>query len=121
MPSVTSLESFHKAITEFVVADLGLVIESSALAIVQRSLDCSGLLLLGEIHGVREIRVNYGSGCFYNLKPCRFGPGARQGQPGKPELLNELPDHQGILPDAVDFAEQQQARAIQRSLDDGQR
>ena len=40
-----------------------------------------GARLAEQRPGVREIRVNYGSGCFYNLKPCRFGPGARQGQP----------------------------------------
>lgn len=38
----------------FTVEDLGLVIEPAALAAARRSLDESGLLLLGEIHGVRE-------------------------------------------------------------------
>ena len=36
------------------VADLELEAESSAAAAAQRSLDDSGLLLLGEVHGVRE-------------------------------------------------------------------
>ena len=36
------------------VADLDLVTEPAALAAAQRSLDDSGLLLLGEVHGVRE-------------------------------------------------------------------
>jgi len=39
---------------EFVVADLDLVAEPAALAAAQQSLDDSGLLLLGEVHGVRE-------------------------------------------------------------------
>jgi hypothetical protein len=37
-----------------VVEDLGLVVEPAALAAARRSLDSSGLLLLGEMHGVRE-------------------------------------------------------------------
>jgi hypothetical protein len=41
-------------VAEFVVADPGLVIEPSALAAARRSLDGAGLLLLGEVHGVRE-------------------------------------------------------------------
>ena len=44
----------HRAIAEFVVIGLDLVIEPRALAAARRSLDSSGLLLLGEIHGVRE-------------------------------------------------------------------
>jgi hypothetical protein len=54
VPGVASLDALHKAVAEFVVADLGLAIEPSALAAAQRSLDESGLLLLGEMHGVRE-------------------------------------------------------------------
>jgi hypothetical protein len=38
----------------FAVEDLGLVIEPAALAAAGRSLDSAGLLLLGEVHGVRE-------------------------------------------------------------------
>jgi hypothetical protein len=38
----------------FAVTDLGLVIEPLALAAARRSLDSAGLLLLGEMHGVRE-------------------------------------------------------------------
>jgi hypothetical protein len=48
------LDAFHNAVAEFAVADLGLVIEPQALAAARRSLDSSGLLLLGEMHGVRE-------------------------------------------------------------------
>jgi hypothetical protein len=54
VPSVASLDAFRRAIAEFVVIDLDLVIESRALAAARQSLDSSGLLLLGEIHGVRE-------------------------------------------------------------------
>jgi hypothetical protein len=54
VPRVSSLEALHRAVAEFVVADPGLVIEPSALAAARRSLDCAGLLLLGEVHGVRE-------------------------------------------------------------------
>jgi hypothetical protein len=54
MPCAASLEAFHQAITEFVVADAGLVIEPAALAAARQSLDSAGLLLLGEVHGVRE-------------------------------------------------------------------
>jgi hypothetical protein len=51
---VASLEALRQAADEFTVADPGLVIEPAALAAAQRSLDRSGLLLLGETHGVRE-------------------------------------------------------------------
>jgi hypothetical protein len=54
VPSVASLDAFHRAIAEFVVIDLDLVIERRALAAARRSLDSAGLLLLGEVHGVRE-------------------------------------------------------------------
>lgn len=54
MPCVTSLEALHRAVAEFAVTDLGLVIEPPAQAAVRRSLDSAGLLLLGEMHGVRE-------------------------------------------------------------------
>jgi hypothetical protein len=48
------LDAFHRAVAEFVVTDLDLVIEPRARAAARQSLDSSGLLLLGEIHGVRE-------------------------------------------------------------------
>jgi hypothetical protein len=54
VPSVASLDALHQAIAEFVVIDLDLVIEPRALDAARQSLDSSGLLLLGEIHGVRE-------------------------------------------------------------------
>jgi hypothetical protein len=54
VPCVASLDAFHEAAAEFEVEDLGLVIEPAALTAAGRSLDSAGLLLLGEIHGVRE-------------------------------------------------------------------
>jgi erythromycin esterase-like protein len=54
MPCVTSLDALHQAVAEFAVTGPGLVIEPPALAAARRSLDSAGLLLLGEVHGVRE-------------------------------------------------------------------
>jgi hypothetical protein len=54
VPCVASLEEFHQAIAEFRVADVGLVIDAEALMAARESLDSSGLVLLGEVHGVRE-------------------------------------------------------------------
>jgi hypothetical protein len=54
VPSVASLNALHQVIAEFAVIDLDLVIEPRALAAARQSLDSAGLLLLGEIHGVRE-------------------------------------------------------------------
>jgi hypothetical protein len=48
------VEALVQAVAEFEVADFDLVIEPAARAAARRSLDDSGLLLLGEIHGVRE-------------------------------------------------------------------
>jgi hypothetical protein len=52
VPCFDSMEAFLQA-AEFVVMDLKLEAESSAMAAAQRSLDESGLLL-GEAHGVRK-------------------------------------------------------------------
>jgi hypothetical protein len=54
VPSVASLDALHRAIAEFMVIDLDLVIDPRALTAARQSLDSAGLLLLGEIHGVRE-------------------------------------------------------------------
>ena len=54
MPCVASLDAFHRAVAEFVVEDLGVVIEPAALAAAGQSLDSAGLLLVGEVHGVQE-------------------------------------------------------------------
>src|ERR1700678_4518309 len=54
MPGVASLEAFERAAARFEITELKLMIEPSAEAAVRRSLDESGLLLLGEVHGIRE-------------------------------------------------------------------
>jgi hypothetical protein len=54
MPTVASLEALEQAAAGFEIGDTRLVIEPDALAEARRSLDSSGLLLLGEVHGVRE-------------------------------------------------------------------
>jgi len=54
MPSVASLAEFQRAVAGFPVTDLPLTVEPAAAAVARRSLDQSGLLLLGEIHGVAE-------------------------------------------------------------------
>jgi hypothetical protein len=54
MPRVASLEALQRAAAGFEVRDLRLMIEPSAEAAARRSLDQSGLLLLGEVHGVSE-------------------------------------------------------------------
>ena len=54
MPTVATLAALERAAAEFEIGDTRLVIEPSALAAARRSLDSSGLLLLGEVHGVRE-------------------------------------------------------------------
>jgi hypothetical protein len=53
VPGVASVEALVRVVAEFVVADLELVTAPAAVA-AQRSLDNSGLLLLGEAHGVRD-------------------------------------------------------------------
>jgi hypothetical protein len=54
MPCTASLEALERAAARFEITELELMIEPSAAAAVRRSLDQSGLLLLGEVHGVRE-------------------------------------------------------------------
>lgn len=53
VPCVASLDALHRAVAEFAVTDLDIVIEPLALTAARRSLDSSGLLL-GEMHGARE-------------------------------------------------------------------
>lgn len=48
------MDAFRRAVAEFVVLDLDLMTETGALAEALQSLESSGLLLLGEIHGVQE-------------------------------------------------------------------
>ena len=54
VPRVSTPEELDRAAADFAVTDLGLVIEPPALAAARRSLEESGFLLLGEVHGVRE-------------------------------------------------------------------
>jgi hypothetical protein len=54
MPGIASLEAFERGVHEFDIANFQLDIEPAALEAALRSLDESGLLLLGEVHGVRQ-------------------------------------------------------------------
>ncbi|TMR88525.1 hypothetical protein, partial [Nonomuraea basaltis] len=54
MPSVDTLDGLQRAIAEFDTDDYVMPVEASAFDRARRSLDESGLLLLGEVHGVRE-------------------------------------------------------------------
>jgi hypothetical protein len=54
VPAVTSLEALNHAADSFELTGITLDIEPSAREAAQRSLEHSGLLLLGEVHGVRE-------------------------------------------------------------------
>jgi hypothetical protein len=54
MPGVASLEAFQRAVNEFDIGSYRLTIDPAALAAARQSLDQSGLLLLGEVHGVRQ-------------------------------------------------------------------
>jgi len=54
MPGVASLDALQRAVNEFDITAFYLDVEPAALAAAQRSLDESGLLLLGEVHGVRQ-------------------------------------------------------------------
>jgi hypothetical protein len=54
MPSVDTLDGLLRAIAEFDIDHYEPAVEPAALARARRSLDEAGLLLLGEVHGVRE-------------------------------------------------------------------
>jgi hypothetical protein len=54
VPCVASLAEFRRAVAEFPLTGLPLTVEPAARAAAQRSLAESGLLLLGEVHGVAE-------------------------------------------------------------------
>jgi hypothetical protein len=54
MPALASLAAFTQAVAEFPVSDPGLVLEPAARGAAERSAAESGLVLLGEVHGVRE-------------------------------------------------------------------
>lgn len=48
-----------------------------------------GAQLARERAGVREIRIRYGSGAFWNLGPCRFGPAPAAAAAGPPRLTEQ--------------------------------
>ena len=54
MPGVASLDALQRAVNEFDITAFHLDVEPAALAAARQSLDESGLLLLGEAHGVRQ-------------------------------------------------------------------
>jgi hypothetical protein len=54
MPGVASLEAFQRAVNDFDITAFRVSIDPAALAAARQSLDQSGLLLLGEVHGVRQ-------------------------------------------------------------------
>ena len=54
MPCVTSVDALAQAVAGFVVEDQVLELDPAAVAAAQGSVEESRLLLLGEVHGVRE-------------------------------------------------------------------
>jgi erythromycin esterase-like protein len=54
MPSVSTFDEFRRAVDEFVIDDLALRIDADAMAAARASLETTGLLLLGEVHGVHQ-------------------------------------------------------------------
>jgi hypothetical protein len=110
MPALASLPAFRQAVEEFAVTDLEIAVEPAAqdAAMAGRVLAAAagtrtlvaagnahtpvrpgglgvplGAVLAARCPGVREIRIDYQAGRFYNLTPRRFGPrtGARHLRP----------------------------------------
>ncbi|MBB5774701.1 hypothetical protein [Nonomuraea jabiensis] len=54
MPAIDTMDGLRLAIDEFDTQGFDLLVEAKALDLAARSLAESGLLLLGEVHGVRE-------------------------------------------------------------------
>ncbi|MEO3792856.1 hypothetical protein ABGB14_21805 [Nonomuraea sp. B10E15] len=54
MPGIDTLEGLLKAVTEFDTDAYELAVDTPALDRARRSIDEAGLLLLGEMHGVKE-------------------------------------------------------------------
>ncbi|MFG1707484.1 hypothetical protein ACFLIM_30210 [Nonomuraea sp. M3C6] len=54
MPGVDTMDGLLRAVAEFETDDYELPVEAAALDRARRSIEESGLLLLGEVHGVRE-------------------------------------------------------------------
>ena len=53
-----------------------------------------GACLARERPGVREIRINYGGGSYYNLRPCQFGRTGPQ-----PDQTRLYQDDGALVPD----------------------
>ena len=54
MPAVATVAALLQATADVATGALHVVAEPAAMAVAQRSLESSGLLLVGEVHGVRE-------------------------------------------------------------------
>jgi hypothetical protein len=54
MPGIAALSNLRRAVQQFVITDLPVAFDPQGLAAARRALDSSGVLLLGEMHGVRE-------------------------------------------------------------------
>ncbi|WP_043636990.1 hypothetical protein [Nonomuraea candida] len=54
MPAIDTMDALLRAVEEFDTQDFDLFVEAEALNLAADSLAESGLLLLGEVHGVRE-------------------------------------------------------------------
>jgi hypothetical protein len=54
MPGIAALSDLRRAVQQFVITDLPVAFDPRGLAAARRALDASGVLLLGEVHGVRE-------------------------------------------------------------------
>src|SRR5579859_6073835 len=54
MPGIASLEVLQRGVNEFDITAFQLRFDGAAHAAARKSLDETGLLLLGEVHGVRQ-------------------------------------------------------------------
>jgi hypothetical protein len=63
VPTVATLAALDRAAADFEVTDLPLDIEPPAREAAQRSLADSGMLLLGEVHGVSRTRWSSAPSC----------------------------------------------------------
>jgi len=54
VPGLSAFADFHLALARFPVDDLGLTAQAAALALARSSVEGTGMLLLGEVHGVAE-------------------------------------------------------------------
>jgi len=110
VPAVETTTELGAAVSRFPAGERGLEVTAAARAAAQEALARSGLLLLGEMHGVREIRIRYGSGAFWNLGPRRFGPPP----PGADAIPARLAEEDGEL--VLDLPVASEATVPQRPL-----